>query len=194
MEVILSKVIEEIKQELDKRWKNHFASKDQSEYNAGAMDAITSLKEYLDSAFLKDFKTGAIRTYKTETLKYRGFNLSFLVEYFKGGSVGFDYTTTELDDDMMWRVFREWCGIKKFETFREISPEVEGTIWGYIARDRDGQLWFFQDKPKRKKRQGIWYTDCECIAIPRDRFSKITWETEPKEIKLLMVDEDAGDQ
>ena len=62
----------------------------------------------------------------------------------------------------------------------------------YIARDKDKELYIFEDKPKRD--DDIWvppcidaYTSSPCIKLSSDADEKliskhITWEDEPVEI------------
>lgn len=57
----------------------------------------------------------------------------------------------------------------------------------WIARDKDGTLWLFDEKPVRST--ATWELgDCEEIPyftyLPNDKFPEITWNDEPKEVEI----------
>lgn len=56
---------------------------------------------------------------------------------------------------------------------------------GWIARDKDGTLWWFENKPKEKFID-VWYTTfIELSAFPQCKFDFIKWEDEePWEVKI----------
>lgn len=68
------------------------------------------------------------------------------------------------------------------------SKKVQ-VIRGWIARDGNGELWFFEYKPKRDKNYDYWV-----ISKPKTLYKRITttlffkvdlkWQDEPREIEI----------
>lgn len=57
----------------------------------------------------------------------------------------------------------------------------------WIARDKDGSLWLYTNKPTRKEDV---FADGKAFSllIPQDLFEEVTWENSPKEAYLLLKD------
>lgn len=59
----------------------------------------------------------------------------------------------------------------------------------WVARDKDGKLWFYREKPRRVKDGGYWVlddiSDYECV-LPEDLFPYLKWEDEPIEVELTI--------
>lgn len=63
---------------------------------------------------------------------------------------------------------------------------MEYTINGYIARDKNGNLYIYDKLPKRDRANGIWQVNekfDKFYQLPKDWFPEITWSSEP-----LLVD------
>lgn len=58
-----------------------------------------------------------------------------------------------------------------------------------VARDKSGQLWLFSGKPTRYSE---WWTseNTEFMKLPNDTYPNITWDDEPREVKLIMEHQD----
>ena len=57
----------------------------------------------------------------------------------------------------------------------------------WIARDKRGELYAYNSKPKRRLDWGIWQVECLCDVfshIPNNLFPDLTWEDEPIEVEL----------
>lgn len=53
----------------------------------------------------------------------------------------------------------------------------------WIARDEDGSLWIFEEKPYKDKH--VWYNDSTNYRINERLFPKVKWEDEePRELVL----------
>lgn len=183
--MILTEIIEKIKARLALSRSYAQGSTNQS-YKQGVEDTLKSIENFLDKEFLEDKGTGAIRKNKLVEVNFRGSKISLPSEYYEVSRGTLSYTTTELDDDFMWRVFKKWCDDRGFSTFREICPEVEGQIRGYVARNKDSQLLFFDNLPFCIRSKGEWDTDCECLPLPKSLFPEITYESGPIRVKLLI--------
>lgn len=62
------------------------------------------------------------------------------------------------------------------------------TLPAWLARDKDGSLWLFMDKPCKSIGGVMWMPsdDCECIRIDSSLFPNITFENSPKEIMITL--------
>lgn len=57
-----------------------------------------------------------------------------------------------------------------------------------VARDKSGELFAYNSKPKRECYLGFWYSDLNCVgSISRAFFPDLTWEDEPLEVELRPV-------
>ena len=69
---------------------------------------------------------------------------------------------------------------------------METTVNLWVAKDQDGSLWLFSEKPTRsEKEDGSWICDGSFMMLPRNleeglQFSGLTWESEPVEVRLLL--------
>ena len=58
----------------------------------------------------------------------------------------------------------------------------------WVARDKSGELFAYDSKPKRECYLGFWYSDLNCVgSISRAYFPDLTWEDEPLEVELRPV-------
>ena len=58
---------------------------------------------------------------------------------------------------------------------------------GWIARDKDGELWLYGSKPYKNDERGIWNSyRIPSRRIYPERFASVTWEDEePTKVKLV---------
>lgn len=63
---------------------------------------------------------------------------------------------------------------------------MENKLW--VARDKSGELFAYDSKPKRECYLGFWYSDLDCAgSISGNFFPELTWEDEPLEVELRPV-------
>lgn len=56
----------------------------------------------------------------------------------------------------------------------------------YVARDKDGALWLYSEKPLRDEEDCIWVSDInKNMQINSEEFPQLEWEDEPIEVKLI---------
>lgn len=56
----------------------------------------------------------------------------------------------------------------------------------YVARDKNGSLWLYSEKPHREEDSGVWYLGgVNNMQINREEFPQLKWEDEPIEVKLI---------
>ena len=70
--------------------------------------------------------------------------------------------------------------------FNVEEPE-EVTIDGWVARDKDGEIFFYRDKPIRDN--SFWYDSLPeggYFGLPRDFFPDVTWESEPLDVTIAI--------
>lgn len=94
---------------------------------------------------------------------------------------------------------REWRGasdvvysdpdMNRFYQASELDFNVEEaeevTIDGWVARDKDGEIYLHRSKPKRAI--NLWYNELpETVALPRTSFPSLAWESEPLEVTITI--------
>jgi hypothetical protein len=61
-------------------------------------------------------------------------------------------------------------------------------IW--IARDKNGNLWFHEGKPHinkyAEKDNAFWSSDGEYYEVDQDLFPEVTFENSPMEVELVI--------
>ena len=69
------------------------------------------------------------------------------------------------------------------------------TLW--VARDRSGQLFMYNLKPKKRKIVGIFTPGhCKmiddlynrCLELPESYFPNVTWENSPLKVQSIIAD------
>ena len=83
------------------------------------------------------------------------------------------------------------CNLRKREGYVKALKEVEGLpkIKGWVARDKNGEIHYFQEYPRRVTEYELnhwWDRDYISMWIEKDSFPELTWEDEPVEVELLI--------
>lgn len=75
----------------------------------------------------------------------------------------------------------------ELEFLSEESKEV--TIQDWVARDRmHGDLYLYSNRPRRAEKGGYWIYGPESgTALPIALFPEVTWDTEPKRVKITIT-------
>jgi len=60
-------------------------------------------------------------------------------------------------------------------------------IKGYVAKDKDGVVFFGTNKPNWYEDMGIWCDFGENIQLPSDWFPELKYTDEPVETELMLV-------
>lgn len=56
----------------------------------------------------------------------------------------------------------------------------------YVARDKNGSLWLYSEKPHRDEEFCMWFSgSTNNMQINREEFPELKWEDEPKKVKLI---------
>lgn len=75
----------------------------------------------------------------------------------------------------------------------DFSLEKETVVMeGWIARDEEenGRIYLFQDKPTRNTdlSYGFWDgNNDDFIELPTDSFPSVTWQSEPKKVRIVLT-------
>lgn len=100
---------------------------------------------------------------------------------------------------------------KAFEAYPKNESEIDGYDWnenereayikalketeslpklkGWVARDKNGEINYFQEYPRRiteDRRNYWWDRDYISMCIDENSFPELTWEDEPIEVELLI--------
>lgn len=54
----------------------------------------------------------------------------------------------------------------------------------WVARDKDGNLFAYNDKPTRCDNQKEWFAEKFLFSMENSFFPELTWEDEPLEVEL----------
>lgn len=58
----------------------------------------------------------------------------------------------------------------------------------YVARDKSGELFAYDSKPKCECYLGFWYSDLNCVgSISGNFFPELKWQDKPLEVELRQV-------
>lgn len=61
----------------------------------------------------------------------------------------------------------------------------------WIARDKDGELVLYTERPERIDDIFIAPTeDTHIIFLEEDRYPEVTWENSPQQVELKLIEED----
>lgn len=73
------------------------------------------------------------------------------------------------------------------------EKDADTVIQGWVARDQDGYISLFKDKPIRDTCDkdvfpyGFWDdADGNCIDLPTTSFPDLTWDDEPQEVEIIL--------
>ena len=58
-------------------------------------------------------------------------------------------------------------------------------IEGWIARERDGYLYVFDEEPKRDNKIG-GFKGANVLELPKDMFPSQRWTNEPRKVKVTI--------
>lgn len=98
--------------------------------------------------------------------------------------------TSEIVEVREWRgasdIIYSTLDMNRFFAADEIEfvvSESESTF-GWIARDKDGDLYYYDKKPERKPTQ--WTTDGIMIDMPPNMFPSLSWYCESIEVEVTI--------
>lgn len=139
--------------------------------------------------------------YEDKTDRTRPANtLEFIPEDLPEAIIPIRYATRDSDG----KVIRVLCSDKgyvelqennKIDTTHYYSKEIltfkpdttiQMELEGYIARDKDMRLYFHRKKPFRSSTYGTWMSE-EQIALPKDSFVEVTWQSIPIKANITIV-------
>ncbi|MBD5283330.1 MAG: hypothetical protein HDS31_01785 [Bacteroides sp.] len=63
----------------------------------------------------------------------------------------------------------------------------EAVLEGWVARDKSGYLVLHYQKPHRTLGGDKWYSGLSQKSLPKDSFPEVTWDTEPKRVKITIT-------
>lgn len=75
--------------------------------------------------------------------------------------------------------------IIKIEGLKKIKMEDKYKFW--VARDKNGSLFAYEDKPERCDNQKEWFAETFLCLMVNSFFPDLTWEDEPIEVMLTPV-------
>ena len=69
------------------------------------------------------------------------------------------------------------------------EKDADTVIQGWVARDDDGDLFFYNDKPRREKavwdEPQYWIGETQ-IDLDPNLFPDLTWESEPEPVEIII--------
>lgn len=71
------------------------------------------------------------------------------------------------------------------DEYRKQNTKKEVTLDGWVARNKNGELWWHEKNPWRGA-EGWIPRNRNIISISNDSFPSVTWESEPKKVKITI--------
>lgn len=71
-----------------------------------------------------------------------------------------------------------------------IIDDLIKPLKGYVARDKDGTLYFFQENKPYREAGGVWYENSPALGgceISPELYPELTWKDEPVEAELAVT-------
>lgn len=75
---------------------------------------------------------------------------------------------------------------RAFESGKLEKDTEDTVINGWVARDKNGDLYMYTCKPERNSNLGYWDGNVPDITPSNDLFPDLTWESEPEEIEIII--------
>lgn len=78
---------------------------------------------------------------------------------------------------------------------RNLSAKSKNNVHFYVARDKNGKLWLYINKPIRAKdvfisaiNIDLTYRNCNYIGLNKNDYADLKWDDEPIEVFINMED------
>lgn len=78
---------------------------------------------------------------------------------------------------------------------KNLSIKSKNNVHFYVARDKNGKLWLYINKPIRAKdvfvsaiNIDLTYRNCNYLGLNKNDYSDLKWEDEPVEVFINMED------
>ena len=78
---------------------------------------------------------------------------------------------------------------------RNLSAKSKNNVHFYVARDKNGKLWLYINKPIRAKdvfisaiNIDLTYSNCNYLGLNKNDYADLKWEDEPIEVFINMED------
>lgn len=69
----------------------------------------------------------------------------------------------------------------------DFNLDAEDTvICGWVARDNNGKLYIYSDKPERYNKGLRWVMGYAFLPLSSDLFPDLTWEDDPIEVEIII--------
>lgn len=69
----------------------------------------------------------------------------------------------------------------------DFDLDAENTvIQGWAARDDNGKLYIYSDKPERYNKGRRWVQGYAFLPLSSDLFPDLTWESEPEPVEIII--------
>ena len=99
---------------------------------------------------------------------------------------------TNIGDELYEPLRLEWSNVKFKASDLDFLPEKETAVMeGFVARDQEGYISLFPDKPERDMYDwndvtyGFWdEANGHHIELSTAFFPSVTWDSEPKKVKI----------
>lgn len=59
-------------------------------------------------------------------------------------------------------------------------------IQGWVARDNNGKLYIYSDKPERCNKVLRWVMGYAFLPLSHSLFPDLTWESEPQKVEIII--------
>lgn len=100
-----------------------------------------------------------------------------------------EYKRQNLDGEVQWQqVSRYDVFCEAFDrayTLGKQEKDADTVISGWVARDKNGELYIYSEKPKRTQWLR-WAEGSAFLPLSHSLFPDLTWESEPEEVEITI--------
>lgn len=93
-----------------------------------------------------------------------------------------EYMTNQYERDALYKGY--YHGMK--DALSKQEKDADTVISGWVARDKNGDLFMYSTKPEWDRLTGMWYGERALITPSNDLFPDLTWESDPIEVELII--------
>ncbi len=66
------------------------------------------------------------------------------------------------------------------------EKDADTVIQGWVARDKNGDLFMYSTKPEWDRLTGMWYGERALITPSNDLFLDLTWDSDPEPVEIII--------
>lgn len=101
-----------------------------------------------------------------------------------------EYKRQNLDGEVQWQPVSRYdvfcAAFDRAYALGKQEKDADTVIQGWVARDNNGKLYIYSDKPERYNKGLRWVMGCAFLPLSSGLFPDLTWESDPIEVELTI--------